>query len=134
MTGMDLNLDGLTPAHALERLDQAWQGPLEDPPKEVPLGELQVLPEVFQLRGYREPDPDHVHTLARIIKERGALDPMEVVPVRGRFFVIDGHHRVAAYGEAGWWDKPVPVAVLSERPSKAALRAGLTCSPQTPPV
>ncbi|MCA1971547.1 MAG: ParB/RepB/Spo0J family partition protein [Caenispirillum sp.] len=117
-------VEDLGPAEALALLDSAWEGPLEEVPEEVPLEKLEVLPQVFQLRGRQEPDADHVWKLQRIVLERGPLDPVEVVHVAGRFFVVDGHHRVEAYREAGWRKQPVPVRVIPERPSRAALRAG----------
>jgi ParB-like chromosome segregation protein Spo0J len=39
------------------------------------------------------------------------FDPLLAFPAGDKFFVIDGHHRLAAY-EAADWNEPVPVEVF----------------------
>lgn len=90
-------------SEAEERLtelrDEAQEpGPTERPP-EMPLRAIKTCPEVFQPRTGRE-DERHVQDLARVIARGTRLDPMLVIAVGPSVYVIDGHHRFAAYEEA----------------------------------
>ncbi|MBR0971875.1 ParB/RepB/Spo0J family partition protein [Bradyrhizobium japonicum] len=57
--------------------------------------------ELFQPRrpgyGLREVDTEYVKRLATRITRKGELDPVLVVKLAGRWVVVDGHHRLAAY-------------------------------------
>jgi hypothetical protein len=84
------------------------------------LKEIEVLPTVFQPRSVEDEesgaDASHVADLVRVLERRGerGLDPIAVLWSGQRWFVVDGHHRLAAYREAeGWRGRPVPVEVLT---------------------
>ena len=48
------------------------------------------------------PSDDHIFDLAKATQNTGALDPILVFPVADKYYVIDGHHRLAAYITARW--------------------------------
>lgn len=83
------------------------------PPKALKIEELREAPNVFQPRydsiafapGRTE---GHVKHLTQTIKQGQALDPITVATFGGEWYVLDGHHRLAAYREAKWTD-PIPV-------------------------
>jgi ParB-like chromosome segregation protein Spo0J len=64
-------------------------------------------------------------SLAKALKERGVpLEPLLVFPVDGQFYVMDGHHRLAAYHTVSW-KKHIPVEVFEgtfEEAHREALR------------
>lgn len=84
---------------------------------------------VFQFRRC-ERDPYrsgvHIGELARALLNAGKpFEPLLVFPAGGKYYVMDGHHRLSAY-EAADWDKPVPVEVFQgtlEEARFAALKA-----------
>lgn len=51
---------------------------------------------------------DHIDRLARIARAGTPLDPVKVIAFGQRWYLVDGHHRMAAYEAAGW-TKPIPV-------------------------
>lgn len=53
----------------------------------------------------------HVAALARTARTGAALDPVTIVAFGSRWYLVDGHHRLAAYGEAGW-TTDIPVRPL----------------------
>jgi ParB-like chromosome segregation protein Spo0J len=54
----------------------------------------------------------HIAQLVRALTNTGRpFDPLLVFQAGGKYFVMDGHHRLAAY-EAANWRKPVPVEVF----------------------
>lgn len=82
---------------------------------------------VFQWRGDRRQDQwdreNHIYTLAKAIQDSDKpLDPLSVLPVGERYYVIDGHHRLAAYDTAGW-TSGIPVEVFAGSLTEARLRA-----------
>jgi ParB-like chromosome segregation protein Spo0J len=92
---------------------------------------LCLAEKVFQWRGDPRYDQwarsNHIHTLAKAIKEHGKpLAPLLVMPVGESFYVIDGHHRLAAYDTAGW-TRSIPVEVFAGSLAEARLRA-LACN------
>lgn len=84
-------------------------------PKSLPLTQLHIADRVFQpriLNGNMEADYEHTHDLVGWLRSSGEpLDPILVIPVGERFYVVDGHHRHAAYLTAKW-KKRVPVEVF----------------------
>src|SRR4051794_24427288 len=84
-------------------------------PQELALSEIKVADSVFQWRDSRAgvwDREEHVRQLARALSsQRSPLDPILVTAIGSEFFVIDGHHRLAAYHAAGW-TAPVPVSVF----------------------
>lgn len=87
------------------------------------LTDIEMRPEVFQFR-HVEVDERHVDDLAGVLKCGNALDPLTLWrdPTSQRLVVVDGHHRVAAYKQAGW-QKKVPVVVYSCSLEEARLLA-----------
>jgi hypothetical protein len=70
---------------------------------------------IFQWRD-REEDPErkphHVGVLVHDLRITGEpFDPLVVFPAGGRYFVMEGHHRLAAY-EAVNWSDPIPVELF----------------------
>lgn len=91
---------------------------------ELPLDCLQVLPAAFQPRSIGEVvDPYHVSQLAGALGNRGdrGLDPILVYWSGQAWFVIDGHHRVAAYRSSTAWDKPTVAVEVFEGDANAAI-------------
>ncbi len=84
---------------------------------------------VFQFRRC-ERDPyrsgAHIAELVRALRNtERPFAPLLVFPAGGRYYVMDGHHRLSAY-EAADWDRPVPVKVFQgslDEARRAALRA-----------
>jgi hypothetical protein len=83
-------------------------------------------PGVFQWRDAecdRYDKARHVSTLMRALSITGKpLDPLLVFPAGSKFFLIEGHHRHAAYRYADWKD-PVPVEVFSGSLDEACMAA-----------
>lgn len=78
---------------------------------------LRIAPALFQPRIIKE-DADHVADLCAALVEGGKLDAVKVFPVGNHFYLVDGHHRVAAYREAEEAresDGMVPVSYLASR-------------------
>lgn len=87
----------------------------QDRPATIPLGELHTAEEVFQpriLTGSECVDVEHVRTLLAPIRDSGyPLGRLLVTPIGDRWFVIDGHHRLAAYIAHGL-DRAIPVDIF----------------------
>lgn len=101
----------------------------QDRPTELSLGDIHVANEVFQ---WRLPDEDMLEDNRFVEELVDALevqeqpvqpfDPLLVVPIGQRFFVVDGHHRLDAYHTFNW-DAPVPVEVFDGTLREAKLEA-----------
>ncbi|TPL45439.1 ParB N-terminal domain-containing protein [Mesorhizobium sp. B2-4-6] len=121
----------------LQELTQQFTGAAQGPP-ELHLQDIETVPVLFQPRGGIS--ERHVSELVKAIKAVGVLDPVTVMVVgRGvsitsagepspqvagsRFILIDGHHRIEAYGAAKW-AAPVPVTYFEGTPEEAVLVAG----------
>jgi hypothetical protein len=64
-----------------------------------------VAEKVFQWRKPQYnmiPSDDHIFEMAKATQRTGALEPILVFPVADKYYVMDGHHRLAAYRTAGW--------------------------------
>lgn len=69
----------------------------------------------------------HITTLVSVLRSTAKpFEPLLVFPAGGKCFVIDGHHRLAAYEVAGW-DEPVPVEVFTGDLDSARM-AALQCN------
>jgi hypothetical protein len=95
--------------------------------RNLPRASIVVAEKVFQWR-FRNEDigarDDHVLELANTIAATGRpLDPILVFNAGDKFYVVDGHHRLAAYDTAGW-AKVIPVSV-GEGSLEQAADAGL---------
>lgn len=97
-------------------------------PTSLPLSAIEVAPIVFQWRLNTEDiqaDEKHVTDLARAIARTDnpePLDPILVMAVGGKYFVIDGHHRLDAYHTARWAGR-VPVEYFEGSVHDATIRA-----------
>jgi ParB-like chromosome segregation protein Spo0J len=58
------------------------------------------------------PRDDHILDLTRALRDGARLPPILVFPVGREYYVIDGHHRLAAYETAGW-TKVIPAQVFA---------------------
>jgi hypothetical protein len=93
--------------------------------------DIHIAEAVFQWRGDAKRDQwsraNHIYTLAKAISDsEKPLDRLLVFRVGASFYVIDGHHRLAAYDTAGW-TKGIPVDVFAGTLSAARVRA-LECN------
>ena len=91
--------------------------------KPVSLRNITTKTDVFQFRHFQV-DPHHVDDLAGVLKNGNLLDPLTLWmdPDTGELVVVDGHHRLAAYKQAGW-RKKVPALVHSCGIEQARLMA-----------
>jgi hypothetical protein len=75
---------------------------------------IRVAAGVFQWRIPRRnmlPSDDHIFGMAQALhRQRTPLTPIIVFPVGDVFYVMDGHHRLAAYDTARW-TKAIPAQV-----------------------
>jgi ParB-like nuclease domain len=91
-----------------------------DRPDTLPLASIVTMPALFQPRGE---DERHISELVRAIKARGSVEPVTVIQVGGKAVLIDGHHRLAAYGLARATEA-VPVRYFEGALEDAVLEAG----------
>ena len=118
---------GKTAAELQAEIENAGAAILEPAKRTVARGTIYVAEAVFQWRGSARYDQwdrlNHIHTLAKAIKENGKpLARLLVMPVGERLYVIDGHHRLAAYDTAEW-TKGIPVEVFTGSLTEARLQA-----------
>lgn len=90
-------------------------------PDRLALKDIHERPEVFQPRD--RVSEQHIQELVRAIKSRGVVDAITVMQIGPKAFVIDGHHRRAAYEEAGKLDG-IPVVYFEGTIRAAVLEAG----------
>lgn len=87
---------------------------------------IRVAEHVFQWRlpGRDEFErADHILRMAKSIRDTGEpLEPILVFPVGADCYVVDGHHRLAAYDTARW-DKTLPATVFEGTFKEAQVRA-----------
>jgi len=113
---------------ALDRLEKI-EPRREDTPSKLALSDIHVADKVFQ---WRLPDED-VLADTRFVQELvdalevqepplQPFEPLLVVPIGQRFFLVDGHHRLDAYATFGW-KEPVPVEVFPGNLQDAVLEA-----------
>jgi ParB-like chromosome segregation protein Spo0J len=89
----------------------------ENWPKKLSMGQIAVAAEgVFQWRRRkfsRLASQSHVVALASALRIREeSFAPLHVFPTGKQFYVMDGHHRLAAYRAAGW-KASIPVRVFT---------------------
>lgn len=85
-------------------------------PQALEIGSIIELPSLFQPRGWSLEmwagnSVEHVRRMARVLKGGKALDPLLVMSFGNEWYLVDGHHRLAAYREAKWV-APIPVVAL----------------------
>jgi hypothetical protein len=119
-------LKGLSGPDEVADLEKALKGPkTPEVPAMFPLKHIHVADRVFQ---WRLPHEDvaakegHIHNLARALQDDTPFDPILVFPAGKQVYVIDGHHRLAAY-RAVKWSKPVPVEAFTGTLGDAQLAA-----------
>lgn len=89
---------------------------------------IKVAEKAFQWRVLgrnRIPSDDHILELAQAIQRGEQMPPITVFPVGQDYYVMDGHHRLAAYDMVNW-AKPIPAQVFTgslRDAERAALRA-----------
>lgn len=91
----------------------------------LPLTSLQVLPAAFQPRSLGDEIvyPHHVSELVSALSKRGdlGLDPILAFWSGAAWFVIDGHHRLAAYRSSRDWKHPSVTVEVFEGNVRAAI-------------
>ncbi|MBZ9772898.1 ParB/RepB/Spo0J family partition protein [Mesorhizobium sp. CO1-1-8] len=110
----------MSAGETLQELTMQFTGAGTGPP-ELRLKAIETVPELFQPRGGIS--ERHVSELVKAIKAVGSLDPVTVMVVGNRTILIDGHHRIEAYG-AAQWNQPVPVRYFDGSPEDALVAAG----------
>lgn len=115
----DLGFGMMDPREELEAL--AASVTVTERPAQLALKDIHECPEVFQPRD--RVSEQHIHELVRAIKSRGVLDAITVMQIGPKAFVIDGHHRRAAYEEAEKLDG-IPVVYFEGTIRAAVLEAG----------
>ena len=78
--------------------------------KTLRVDEISLAADVFQWRGEASnllAEEDLVRSLRRVLELGHELEPVDVTAIGGRYYLIDGHHRYAAYVVAG--RKQVPI-------------------------
>lgn len=89
---------------------------------------IKVAEKAFQWRMPKRnliPSDDHILNLARAIRRGDEMPPILVFPVGKDYYVMDGHHRLAAYDNAEW-TKAIPAQVFAgslREAERAALRS-----------
>lgn len=112
------------PVSELARLKELAEQPKPYPlPESLPLTAIKMLPELFQPRGQNGMDERHVQELKRSVKVQGALEPVLVAWIGADAYLIDGHHRIAAYRQAEYAE-PIPVTAFAGTVEEAVLEAG----------
>lgn len=86
----------------------------------LPRGAITLLPKLFQPRQLAE---HHLGALQRAIEAGGALEPILVWRAGTRTFLLDGHHRIEAYGRAGFTGE-IPVRFFEGDAVAALVEAG----------
>jgi ParB-like chromosome segregation protein Spo0J len=66
-------------------------------PETLPLASIAVMAGLFQPRAE---DERHISELVRAIKARGQVEPVTVMQIGDKTVLIDGHHRLIAFGLA----------------------------------
>ncbi len=88
----------------------APRGKASDERRWVPIAELVVVEDVFQWRGEHsdlQAEERHMRELMRTLDLSRNLEPIVVITLRKKLYVVDGHHRLAAYAALGKTKVPV---------------------------
>ena len=95
-----------TPLRLFDKLRREAQKQSPKPlPDRIKLSSIKLMPELFQPR--RGMDDKHVSDLRRRLRNDSDLDPVWVLQVGSRAYLIEGHHRLQAYKEEGKPDIPI---------------------------
>lgn len=91
-----------------------------DRPNRLPISRIHMCEALFQPRRIEE---KHISDLVRAIRSSKELESVIVIQVGEDAYLIDGHHRIAAYQEAKV-SSPIPVRYFSGTLDEAVLEAG----------
>jgi ParB-like chromosome segregation protein Spo0J len=115
------DLVSFEPLNLLADLQSTASGPSPaERPETLPLSSIVTMPRLFQPRGE---DERHISELVRAIKTQGQVEPVTVIQVGDKTVLIDGHHRLAAYGLAKATEA-VPVSYFEGTLEDAVLEGG----------
>jgi ParB-like chromosome segregation protein Spo0J len=89
-------------------------------PDRLPLESITTIPDLFQPRAMSD---RHISDLVRAIENNGEVDPVTVMQIGQRVVLIDGHHRIEAYHQAGR-TVDIPVRFFDGSLEEAVLEAG----------
>jgi hypothetical protein len=88
----------------------APRGKTSDERRWVPVAELVLAEKVFQWRGEHSDlhaEERHMRELTRALELGQNLEPIVVITLCKKLYVVDGHHRLAAYAALGKTKVPV---------------------------
>ena len=110
-------------AEALEHLtiQHEASGNATDLPKALPWSSIRAMPEVFYTRG-KDWSEYQVGVMCKALQAGFDLEPILVIQIADATIVVDGHHRLEAYGRIKG-APPVPVRYFLGTPSEALLEA-----------
>ncbi|WP_067340729.1 ParB N-terminal domain-containing protein [Stappia indica] len=94
----------------------------KDRPERLKLGEITLLPVMFNVRCEESLAEHHLTTLSKLLKSTEDLAPVTVRVVGSRFILIDGHHRHEAYRRSPD-RRDIPVRYFEGSPEEAVLAA-----------
>lgn len=116
---------------AIEKhVKQGWAAPTPLPAK-LRASDIIIVEKVFQHRRLsRHQSQWHIRQLARTPKDSRMLAPILVWWAGKGWVVVDGHHRLEAYREAGWGSAEIAVSCLTGTLEEALLEgAKANCRP-----
>lgn len=116
---------------AIEKhVKQGWAAPAPLPAK-LRASDIIIVEKVFQHRRLsRHQSQWHIRQLARTPKDSRMLAPILVWWAGKGWVVVDGHHRLEAYREAGWGSAEIAVSCLTGTLEEALLEgAKANCRP-----
>ena len=110
-------------AEALEQLSIQHEASCnaDDLPVTLPPASIRTMPEVFYTRG-KDWSEYQVGVMCKALQAGFDLDPILVIQIADATIVVDGHHRLEAYGRVKN-APPVPVRYFPGTPSEALLEA-----------
>jgi len=76
----------------------------------LPIADLVIADKVFQWRGEHSDlhaEERHMRELIRVVELGRELEPIIVIQIADKLYVVDGHHRLAAYAAVGKRSVPV---------------------------
>lgn len=116
-------------AEALEYLNAQHEAsaPADNLPNALPHDAIKTMPEVFYTRG-KDWSEYQVGVMCKALQAGFDLEPILVIQIADATIVVDGHHRLEAYGRVKG-APPVPVRYFPGTPSEALLEA-VRCNAQ----
>lgn len=116
-------------AEALEQLTIQYEASRNaaDLPKALTVASIKAMPEVFYTRG-KDWSEYQVTVMCKALQAGFDLEPILVIQIADATIVVDGHHRLEAYGRVKG-APPIPVRHFPGTPSEALLEA-VRCNAQ----